>query len=88
MKKLKKMSELESQYEKSMLDELDDYKREREIIFDETLDAKEAFAKGLKDEFGEEILRELKKAPVKMPEVQEKKPSKIKLFFKRLFEVL
>ena len=82
------MSDIQnSQYETTMTGEIDDYKRERELLFEEAMDAKEAFAKGVKDELGEEILRELKQKPKEVEE-KPKEPSKFKVFLKRLFDVL
>jgi hypothetical protein len=83
------MSELQNNpYEATMTGEIDDYKREREILFNETIDAKESFAKGVRDEFGEEILKELKQKSEENAKEKPKEPSKFKMFLKRMFDVL
>jgi len=65
--------------------EIDDYRREREVLMDELSQDKDSFANQIKDELGEEIKRELIK---KDDKVVADKPQKKRInIFKRLMEI-
>ena len=65
--------------------EIDDYRREREVLMDELSHDKDSFANQIKDELGEEIKRELIKKDDKV--VANKSQKKRINIFKRLMEI-
>lgn len=74
-------------YRKAMSAELNDLRREREILAEEVLSGRNKFAEDIKDVLGEQIAKELAKKPKEEKPVI-KKPSKIKVFFEKLTSIL
>ena len=66
--------------------EVNDMAREREILLNETLEARDKFAGYIMDDFGKEILEQLKKNEDQKPAEQKKK--KERKFIKRLLTIL
>ena len=81
------MSTKNNAYMNAMSSELNDLRREREILVEEVLSGRNKFAEDIKDVLGEQIARELAKKP-KEEKVAVKKPSKIKTFFEKLTSIL
>ena len=75
-------------YEREIGAELNDLRREREILVEEALSEKNAFASEIKDVLGEQIKEVLREKP-KAPKVEKvKEPSKFKKFINSLISVI
>ena len=77
-----------SRYEKEIGAELNDLRREREILAEELLSGKNAFANQVKDVLGEQIMEVLKEQPKPVKQPGPKKPSKFKTFIEKLISVI
>lgn len=77
-----------SRYEQAVSAELNDLRREREILAEELLSGKNAFASQVKDVLGEQIMEVLKEQPKPVKQPETKKPSKFKTFIEKLISVI
>lgn len=77
-----------SRYEQAVSAELNDLRREREILAEELLSGKNAFASQVKDVLGEQIMEALKDSPSPIKQPAPKKPSKFKTFIEKLISVI
>lgn len=66
--------------------EVDDYRREREILAEETISGKNTFATEMRDVLGEQIKAELAKKKTEVPEKIEK-PKGIHKFLDKLSQI-
>lgn len=77
-----------SRYEQAVSAELNDLRREREILAEELLSGKNAFASQVKDVLGEQIMEVLKEQPKPVKQPEPKKHSKFKTFIEKLISVI
>ena len=76
-------------YANALNSELNDLRREREILAEEVLSEKNCFASNVKDVLGEQLIRELSNTKIEPTVIKkEKAPSKIKRIFESLFKIL
>ena len=77
-----------SAYEREMGAELNDLRREREILAEEALSEKNAFASEVRDVLGEQIREVLKEQPNAQKVEKVKEPSKFKKIINSLISVI
>ena len=67
--------------------EINDLRRERELLIDEEINGKNSFAGYIKDRLGNEIKAVLENKSIVEPQIKPKKKSKISLFLDKLAKI-